>query len=179
VIYVNTYKMIKHVNKQLPVSSERKFPATPFPRKYLHCVMNDPESAVGAVYALRTAAYDAGDIHVMASWDYVEAVERRERRRNRLSKILTRFYNFLDEGLDDIYLTEARQGGHMLLVHLTDKEQIEQACALLKLHEARLIKYVDAWTVADLSPIPERPVGQDGLYEPDAASYWGLREIRR
>lgn len=179
--YVNTfmYPEIKYIDKQLLVSSERMLPAAPFPRKYMHCVMNDLESAVEAVYALRATGYDARDIHVMASWDYVEAIEKRERRRNRFARMFARFYAFLDEGLGDVYVSEARQKGHILLVRLARKEQLEQACALLKVYQARIIKYVDTWTVADFSPIPERPVGQDGPYEPDAAAYWGLREFRR
>lgn len=179
--YVNTYMYpeIKYVDKRLPVSSERTLPAAPFPRKYMHCVMDDLESTVEAVYALRAASYDAGDIHIIASWDYVEATEKRERRGNRLARMFAHFYAFLDEGLGDVYMSEARQKGHILLVRLARKEQLGQACALLKVHQARLIKYVDTWTVADLSPIPERPIGQDGPYEPDAAAYWGLREFRR
>src|ERR1700745_1449250 len=75
--------------EQLPVSSRRTFPPAPFPRKYVHCVIDDLYYVVEAVHALRAAVYDARDIHVMACWDFVEAVERRQQRRSRLSKALT------------------------------------------------------------------------------------------
>jgi len=138
--------------EQAPVSSERTFPANPFPRKYVHSVIDNLEDAVQAVYALRVAGYDARDIHVMASWDFVEAVERRQQHQNRFSKMLMRLCAFIDEGFADVYLYEACRGNHILMVRLTRKEQIEQVRDLLASHQAYLIKYVDTWTVTDLLP---------------------------
>ena len=142
--------------EQLPVSSQRIFPAAPFPRKYLHCVIDDLYYVVEAVHALRAAGYDGGDVHVMACWDFVEACERRQRRQSRLSKVLTRLLSFIDEGFGDVYLHEATRGGHILAVRLYRKEQVEQVRDVLTLHYARLMKYVDTWTVTDLVPSPEQ-----------------------
>ncbi len=138
--------------EQLLVSSQRIFPAAPFPRKYLHCVIDDLYHVVEAVHALRAAGYDAGDIHVMACWDFVEAFERRQRRQSRLSKALTRLCSFIDEGFGDAYLHEAVRGHHILAVRLYRKGQVEQVRDVLTLHYARLMKYVDTWTVTDLVP---------------------------
>ena len=144
------YAKLQERYEQAPVSSQRMFPATPFPRKYVHSVIDDLQYAVQAVYALRVAGYDARDIHVMASWDFVEAVERRHQ--NRLSKALTRFLSFIDEGFGDVYLHEACRGHHILAVRLSRPEQMEQVRDLLAAHQAYLMKYVDTWTVTDLPP---------------------------
>lgn len=34
------------IDELLPVSSERTFPAAPFPRKYIHCVIDNPRYAL-------------------------------------------------------------------------------------------------------------------------------------
>jgi hypothetical protein len=144
--------------EQLPVSSERTLPADPFPRKYVHSVMYDLQYAVQAVQALRTAGYDARDIHVMASWDFVEAIERRRRQQGHLSKALMRLFTFFDEGFGDVYLHEALQGHHILAVRLSQNEQMGQMRDLLAAYCAHCIKYVDTWTVSDLLPFPEHSV---------------------
>jgi hypothetical protein len=142
--------------EQLPVSSQRTFPAAPFPRKYVHCVIDDLSYVVEAVHALRAAGYDAGDIHVMASWDFVEALARRQQRQSRLSKALTCLCSFMDEGFGNAYLHEAIRGHHILAVRLSRNEQMEQVRDILALHYARLMKYVDTWTVTDLPPSPKQ-----------------------
>ncbi|MGZ3609643.1 MAG: hypothetical protein ACXVDN_04985 [Ktedonobacteraceae bacterium] len=139
--------------KQAPVSSERAFPAYPFPRKYVHCVIDSLEDAVKAVFALRVAGCATEDIHVMASWDFVEAFERLHQRKKGFYKVLKRLYAFMDEGFTHVYLHEARQGRHLLLVRLSGGDQLAQVGGdLLASHQAYLMKYVDTWTVTDLQP---------------------------
>src|SRR5438105_3108544 len=138
----------------LPVSSRRTFPPSPFPRKYVHCVIDDLYYAVQAVHALRADGSNARDIHLMTCWDFVEAVERRQRQ-SPLSKMLMRLLSFFDEGLGDVYLHEARRGHHMLMVRLSSYERMEQVRDMLARHGAHLIKYVDTWTVSDLSAAPK------------------------
>jgi hypothetical protein len=118
-------------------------------------VIDDLYYAVQAVHALRADGSNARDIHVMASWDFVEAVERREQRQSHLSKVLMRLLSFFDEGFGDVYLHEALRGHHILLVRLSRTERMEQVRDMLACHYAHLIKYVDTWTVADLSPAPK------------------------
>ena len=126
---------------ELSVSSERTFPAAPFPRKYVHSVVDDFQDAVQAVQVLRAAGYDARDIHLMASWDYIEAVERRQ--------APTGFLSSIDEGFVDVYLHEARRGHHILTVRLSRYEQILRMRNLLAAHHAHLVKYVDTWTFVE------------------------------
>ena len=125
--------------EQFPVSSQRTLPAAPFPRKYVHSVFDDVQDAVQAVHALRAAGYDGRDIHLMASGDFVEAVERRRT-----------FLDFLFSIDYDVYVHEARQGHHILAVRLARHEQKEQVRDLLAPHHAYLMKYVDTWTMTDL-----------------------------
>src|SRR5713226_9795592 len=141
---------VKTQNKyeQLPVSSQRAFPAAPFPRKYVHSVFDDLQDAVQAVQALQAAGYDAGDIHCMARWDFVAAIEPRFQQHSRLIQTLMHF--LIDYGFDDVYLHEARQGRHILAVHLARYKQLEQVRDLLAPHHAYHMKYVDTWTVTDL-----------------------------
>ena len=129
--------------EQLAVSPERTFertlPASPFPRKYVHSVFNNPQDALQAFLTLLAAGYDARDIHVLAGHDYVEALER--------GQTLMGFLSSID--LDD-YLREARQGRHILAVRLYRYEQIEQVRDLLAPQHACHMKYIDTWTVAQL-----------------------------
>ncbi len=143
-----------HANRdQPPVSSERVFPAAPFPRNYVHCVMADLYDVVQAVLALRTAGYDPGDIHAMSCWDYVDAFEQQQQ--GVLSKMFRRFLSFFDEGFSDAYLREAMRGNHILMVRVARSERTKSVRDLLLSHHAYLIKYVDALMVADLLPSPE------------------------
>lgn len=140
----------QNIYEQLTVPSQRAFPAAPFPRKYVHSVFDDPQDAVQAVQALQAAGYDAGDIHFMASGDFVAAIEPRYQQRSSLMQTLMHF--LIDYGFDDVYLREARQGRHILAVRLARCEQLEPVRDLLAPHHAHHMKYVDTWTVADLLP---------------------------
>ncbi len=136
--------MTAETYEQLSVSSERTFPAAPFPRKSVHSVFDDLQDAVQAVQVLQTAGYAAGDIHLMASWDYMEAVERRQAPMD--------FFSSIDEDIVDAYLHEARRGHHILAVRLSRYEQMLRVRNLLAARQAHLIKYVDTWTFANLLP---------------------------
>jgi hypothetical protein len=162
--YVKTYEEYE----QVPVSSERTFPAAPYPRMYIHCVLDDLYDAVQAVYALRSMDISQGDIHLMPSWDYVEIVERKQQRQNRLAKMLTRFLTFLDEGFGDVYLHEALRGHHILAVRLSRNEQILKVHNVLASPHTRLIKYAGTWTVADLPPTRYESSTLAGLAEPSS-----------
>ncbi|MFL5702533.1 MAG: hypothetical protein ACJ8AG_06840 [Ktedonobacteraceae bacterium] len=138
------YSQTPDTVEQLPVSSQRTLPAAPFPRKYVHSVFDDVQDAVQAVHALRAAGYDDRDIHLMTSWDFVEAVERR--------RTLLDFLFSIDY---DVYMQEVRQGHHILAVRLFRQEQKEQVRDLLAPHHAYLMKYVDTWTINDLPVAPK------------------------
>jgi hypothetical protein len=134
----------------MPVSSERNFPAAPYPRKYVHCLFDDLYDAVQAVHTLRASGYNTNNIHIMASWDFVEAAERGYQPCVHLSQTLKHILH--DNSFVDVYLQEARQGRHILLVRSSGYEQILQVRGLLTAHHAHYMKYIDTWTFADLHP---------------------------
>ena len=127
--------------EELFISSERALPTTPFPRKYIHSAFNDRQDALRAAQSLRNAGYDTGDIYVMASADYAEAMGRGQ----------TLLSSLTSTDLD-IYLDEARRGRAILAVRLATRGQMEQVRDLLAPHRAYLVRYIDTWTVAQLLP---------------------------
>ena len=132
------------------VSSQRTFPAHPFPRNYLHCILDDLDLAVQAVHALRADGFQTSDIHLMASWDFIEAIEGRRQPKGRFAKTLRQVLT--DDGLYDLYLCEAQHGRHVLSVRLTKHRHLEQVRRLLTPLGAHLMKYVTTWIKADLLP---------------------------
>ncbi len=131
----------QNTNEQLPVSSERTFPAAPFPRKHIHSMFNDRQDALRAVQALRAGGYNAQDIHILTNSDYVEAVGQGQ----------TLFSSLTATDLDT-YQDASRRGCTMLAVRLWSYKQMEQVRDLLAPHHAHLVKYIDTWTVAQLLP---------------------------
>ena len=134
--------------EQLAMASQQIFPATPYPRKYIHCVIDDPRDLAQAIQALQAAGYSADDIHAMSGPDFAAAIEEGYERRNTLSQSLTHL--FFDYGFDRTYLPEAQRGHAILSVRPSSREQIMQVRNLLMPHHAHLMKYIDTWTFADL-----------------------------
>lgn len=97
----------------------------------------------------------------MSCWDFVAAAEQKYRQRSTLSKILAYCHSLLDEGFGDVYLHEAYCKRHILVVRLFSPDQMYHVRDILVSHHADLIKYVDAWTVADLTTSRE-----------DALTFW-------
>lgn len=142
---------ILYADRQLFITSECVLPA-PYPRKYIHCVMDDPKDAVSAMCGLRAAGYGAGDMHVLMGRDFVEAAARRRHEQPFLVRAWGRLAAVLEDTIESFYLPEARKGNSVLLLHLRRNEQLEAVSDLLIFHHARTIKYVDTWTVVDLQP---------------------------
>lgn len=136
--------------EQLTMSSRQVFPVAPYPRKHIHCVIDDPQDAGQAVQALQTAGYTADDIHVMSGPDFAAAIGRRYEQQNGLFQAFTHL--FFDYGFDRTYLAEARRGHAILAVRPASHEQIMKVRNLLLPHHAHLMKYIDTWTFADLVP---------------------------
>ncbi len=143
-------KYVETFQELVPVSSERTFPGGSFPRQYIHCVVNELRDAVHAVLALRAVGCRASEIHVMASWDFVEAVERKRQRQGVMGRLVGYITSFLDEGLGDVYLKAAQQGKHIVYVRLSGGHTVERIKDVLISHNASLLKHVDMWLVTDL-----------------------------
>ena len=136
--------------EQLAVSSRQTLPVAPYPAKHVHCAFDDLKSAVQAVQALRAAGLNPDHISLMASWDFVAAVDSHTQQRRSFSEGFKRFLSFFDDSFD-VYRREAQAGRHILAVRITSHEHIMQVRKLLAPHRARLMKYIDTWTIADLS----------------------------
>jgi hypothetical protein len=130
---------------------QQMFPPAPFPRKYVHSVIDDLQQAGQAVQALQAAGYDGSRIYLFAGQEFVTAFEHRLRQQGRLSNWLFRFFASTDDGFPgDVYLHEAQRGHLILVVHLTSAEQMQQVRDLLASYHADYIKYMGTWTVTDL-----------------------------
>jgi hypothetical protein len=133
------------------LSAQQAFPIAPFPRKYVHSVIDDLQLAQQAVHALQVAGYDAGDIYLFASQEFVTVVEQRLQQQSRFSEMLSRFFASTDDGFPgDVYLHQAQLRRHLLFVHLKNAEQMEQVRDLLAPYCAHHMKYIGTWTVTDL-----------------------------
>ena len=140
-------------NEQLALQAS---PADTYPQKYIHSVFSDPQDAVDAIQALQTIGYDAQSIRFLKSQDYVQTVEQREPQQSGFFNELMHLVSSLDYGFADTYMNEALRGGHIMAVRLSGHEQIMKVRDLLVSHHAYLVKYIDTWAFADLSPMQVR-----------------------
>ncbi len=129
------------VVEQLPVSTKRTLPATPFPRKYVLSVFVYLQDARQAALALRAAGFDEQGIHVLQSREFVEAVAQDQSPFNIVTSIDY-----------DVYLREASRGRFFLAVHAASYARLKQIRDLLAPHHAYLAKYIDTWTLTELLP---------------------------
>ena len=127
--------------EQLPVSTKRALPATPFPRKYVLSVFVDLQDARQAALALRAAGFDEQGINVLQSSDLVEAVAQDQSPFDIITSIDY-----------DIYLREASRGRFFLAIHPKGYAQLKQIRDLLAPHHAYLANYIDTWTLTQLLP---------------------------
>jgi hypothetical protein len=127
--------------EQSPISTKRALPAGPFPRKYVHSVFVNLQDAWQAALALRAAGFDEQNIHILESRDFVEAVSQGQSP-----------FDFLTSMDYDVYLREASRGRTFLAVRPASHTQLKQIRDLLAPHHARLVNYIDTWTVAELLP---------------------------
>ncbi len=143
-IDLETYELLMSepmIIELVPASTKRMLPAAPFPRKYVHSMFVDRQDAMQAAQALRAAGFDEKDIYVLESCDFVEAVSQ-----------VQSPWGFLTSMDYDVYLREASQRRWFLAVRPAGYSQLEQIRNLLAPHHARLAKYIDTWTIAELLP---------------------------
>ena len=129
------------VVEQLPIPTEKRLPAAPFPHKYVHCMFINLQDARKGALALRAAGFDEQDIHILEGRDFVEAVSQDQ------SPL-----DFLTSMDYDVYLREASRGWTFLAVRAASHGELYQIRNLLAPHRARFAKYIDTWTVAELLP---------------------------
>jgi hypothetical protein len=136
---------------QTSLPDQQTFPVAPFPRKYVYSAIDNLHQAEQALQVLQDAGYNAQNIRLFASQEFVAAAEHGLQQQSRLSEMLFRFFASTDDGFPgDVYLQEAQLGHSILLVHLKSAEQMEQVRDLLVPYRAHHIKYIGTWTVTDL-----------------------------
>jgi len=125
--------------EQLPVTTKRRLPTAPFPRKYVLSVFVDLQDARQAAYALHAAGFNERDIHILKSHEFVNSVTQDQSP----FEIVT--------AIDyDIYLREAHRERSFLAVRPTGYAQLKQIRDLLAPHHAYLANYIDTWTTTEL-----------------------------
>ena len=129
------------VIEQSPVSTKRTLPAGPFPRKYVHSVFANLQDARRAALALRTAGFDERNIYILPGRAFVEAVSQGHSP-----------FGFLTSIDHDVYLREASRGRTFVAVRPANYDQLKQVRDLLAPHNARLVNYIDTWTITPLLP---------------------------
>ena len=127
--------------EQVPVSSKRTLPTSPFPRKYVLSVFVDLLNARQAAHALYMAGFDEQDIHILQSHDIVDTVAQDQ---SPFDIITSMDY--------DIYLRKASRGRFFLAIHPKGYAQLKQIRDLLAPHHAYLANYIDTWTLTQLLP---------------------------
>ena len=125
--------------EQVPVSSKRTLPTSPFPRKYVLSVFVDLQDARQAAFALYAAGFNERDIHILQSNEFVKSVTQDQSP----FEIIT--------SIDyDMYLREAQRKRFFLAVRPTKYAQLNQIRDLIARHRGYLANYIDTWTVTEL-----------------------------
>ena len=139
-----TYEQLtdEHMSiEQLPMPMEQRFPAAPFPRKFVLSVFSDLQDVRQAADALYMAGFDEREIYILQSHEFVKSVAQDQ---SPFEIITSMDY--------DIYLREAQRGRFFLAVRPAGYAQLNRIRDLLALHHAYLANYIDTWTVTELLP---------------------------
>jgi hypothetical protein len=132
----------QHVNSTLPI-----------PRKHVAGVFDSFEEGEQAVQELVDAGYHAEDIAFIPSQDFPSAFQERLQKDGLFQRRIHDSQVTTDEGsLGELYLAAARQGSHFIAISVPQREHVAEVSAILFHHGARLVKYIDTWSVEDLFP---------------------------
>jgi hypothetical protein len=106
-----------------------------------------------AVQELVDAGYPAEDIAFIPSQDFPSAFQEHMRKERRFWQMMHQLQVTTDEGsLGELFLTAARQGSHIIIISVPQREHVDDVSAILFKHGARLVKYIGNWSVEDLFP---------------------------
>jgi hypothetical protein len=126
----------------------------PIPSYPLHRVVgviDTLQEAEQAVRALQDAGYQAQDVHLIPSQEFIAGVREWEHRKSPLAQTVEIFLASDDDGFPrDTYLHEAEQGHVILSVRLSTSEQVNQVRDILVNYHAHHIKSFGRWAIADL-----------------------------
>ena len=124
-----------------------------FPGKHVVGVLDSLQEAEQAVQALVDAGYHVEDMALIPSQDFPSALQEHVRKEGRFWQIMHQLQVTTDEGsLGELLEASARPGSAIISLYVPQHEHIDEVSALLFNHGARLVKYVDTWSVVDLFP---------------------------
>jgi hypothetical protein len=133
----------RHVVSTLPSS----------PGKHVVGAIGSLQEAEQAVQALMDAGYHAEDMALIPGQDFPSALQERSRKEGRFWQTMHQFQVTTDEGpLAEQLAAWARQGSAILFLSVPHREHEAPVSALLFTHGARLVRYVDTWSVEGLFP---------------------------
>ena len=124
-----------------------------FPRKHVVGMLDSLQEGEQAVQALVDAGYHVEDIALIPSQNFPLALQERSRKDGLFWRMIHRLQVTSDEGsLSELYLAAAREGSHIIIVYVPQREHIGDVSAILFNHGARLVKYIGNWSIEDLFP---------------------------
>src|SRR5579863_3119270 len=124
--YVTTFETYETMTSE-QVSTKRRLPTTPFPRKYVLSVFVDERDAQQAAQALLDVGFAEQRMYILNGRDFAEAVAQNQTP-----------FDFLTSMNYDIYLREAGLARSFLAVRPADYAQLRQIRDLLASHHAYL-----------------------------------------
>ena len=125
----------------------------PSPGKHVVGVFDSLQEGEQAVQALVDAGYPAEDMAFIPSQDFPSVFQERLQKEGLFWRIIHYLQVTSDEGnLGELLNAAARQGSHITVVSVPQREHIDEVSTILFNHGARFVRYVGSWSVEDLFP---------------------------
>ena len=125
----------------------------PSPYRHVVAVFGSLQEALQAVQALEDTGYRAQDTRVIKSRDFPSALQEYRQGEGGFSKMLHESEVTTDEGsIPSLLEAPAQEKSAFLFLYMPQREHLDEVSTLLFNHGARLVKYVDEWSVEDLYP---------------------------
>jgi len=123
------------------------------PRKLVGGVFDSWQEGEQAVQELVDAGYPAEDIAFIPSQDFPSAFQEHVRKEGRFWQMIHQLQVTTDEGsVGELFEAAVRQGSHIMIIAVPQREHVDEVSAILFKHGARLVKYIGNWSVEDLFP---------------------------
>lgn len=121
-----------------------------YPVDHLVAILRDGPEAEQAARDLRAAGFD--DVEVLAGPQAVETIAANERKANPLARVWERL---AIQGSDEAdarqeALEALREGHALVIVSTTAGARMDQAEGILKVHQARALRFFGRWTITEL-----------------------------
>jgi len=125
----------------------------PFPSKHVVGVFDSLQEGEQAIQELLDAGYHVQDITFILGQDYPSALQEHLRQEGLFWRMMHQLQVTTDEGsIGELFKAAARQGSYIIAISVPQRGHVTEVSALLFKHRARLVKYIDTWSVEDLVP---------------------------